>query len=549
MVNGFGWLYGVLHYHDTTGGAEMTNKPTIINTTPTQPANTSENNKRAFAELGMDDLLSIKSKFTQGQLKKHDIMDYFVTDAETIRHRLDIFDDMQRRPEISTLFSDILPMIYDMGELAKSKNRADGNEFIQNFYDVRNLDIYVDTITKIHAVLSPLPLRSKGLENFTQYITKEYESEAFVNLCANLTEYKKNLRDIKSITVGINLNNYLQIAELGILSVNTEAYTEGSVMERFLSKRLTGEKPNKFISRVTPIIKGLPDNLAAQVISGFNSALNFAIRRTTGSMYMEVTDYIRNCSAFLIDLIPEINFLLAGYQFIMNLKENGIPVCKPMIAESGETSFNSLINPHLTQKVKPADIVSNDISFDANGMIFILTGANSGGKTVFLFSLGIAQILFQLGLWVPARVAALCPVDEIYTHFTTNNPSLSESGRLEQECATLSAMLKEATPKSLILMDETFSSTGSYEGASLAEELLKYLSFIGCKCVFSTHLHELTAKIDGINDSGRSKVKVDSLTAETPADGKRSYKIIRKRSDGLSHAKDIAAKHGLLFDY
>ena len=150
---------------------------------------------------------------------------------------------------------------------------------------------------------------------------------------------------------------------------------------------------------------------------------------------------------------------------------------------------------------------------------------------------------------VPATEAQISPVDGIFTHFPTSAEDTIDKGRLGEECARLDEIFDAVTSKSLVLLDESLSSTGSYEASYIAAEVLAGFSRIGCRCLFSTHLHELAAEIDNINartakDGGK---KIDSLVAGIE-DGKRSFKIYRMKPDGKSYARDIADKYGLSYE-
>ena len=105
------------------------------------------------------------------------------------------------------------------------------------------------------------------------------------------------------------------------------------------------------------------------------------------------------------------------------------------------------------------------------------------------------------------------------------------------------------TEHSLVLLDESLSSTGSYEASYIAAEVLGGLSMVGCRCLFSTHLHELAAEIDNINNKTRSEggVPIDTLVAGIES-GKRSFRIVRAKPDGKSYARDIANKYGLSYE-
>ena len=107
-------------------------------------------------------------------------------------------------------------------------------------------------------------------------------------------------------------------------------------------------------------------------------------------------------------------------------------------------------------------------------------------------------------------------------------------------------MFDAVTEKSLILLDESLSSTGSYEGAYIASEVLRGFSLAGCRGIFSTHLHDLAASVPKINEECKKSggVRIDNMVAEV-TDGERSFRIVRKTPDGKSYARDIAEKYGL----
>lgn len=196
-------------------------------------------------------------------------------------------------------------------------------------------------------------------------------------------------------------------------------------------------------------------------------------------------------------------------------------------------------------------MVKNDIDFDDNAKIYVLTGPNRGGKSVITCAVGQIQALAQLGLPVPADSAVISPVTAIYTHFPTGSEGdgAIEKGRLGEECDRLNKIFEVIDKYSLILLDESFSSTGSYEASYIASEVLTGFSIIGCRCLFSTHLHELSNQLDEINAKCKAEggVPIDTLVAGIQGT-ERSFEIIRAKPDGKSYARDIAEKFGLSYE-
>ena len=155
----------------------------------------------------------------------------------------------------------------------------------------------------------------------------------------------------------------------------------------------------------------------------------------------------------------------------------------------------------------------------------------------------------QLGMPVPAEEATISIADGIFTHFPEGADDTIDKGRLGEECARLYEIFQSADENSMILLDESLSSTGAYEATYIAQEILTAFAALRCRGIFSTHLHDLAARAEEIDARSRENggVGVDTLVAGME-EGKRSFRILRKKPDGKSYAKDIADKYGLSFE-
>ena len=253
---------------------------------------------------------------------------------------------------------------------------------------------------------------------------------------------------------------------------------------------------------------------------------------------------------FLLDLLGEFEFVVKATDALEILLRKGCNLCVPTIEAMEARTFKAteIYNPCVAVKIED-EIVTNDVIFDEKATIYVLTGPNRGGKSVITCAVGIAQAMLQLGLFIPAKEAVISPVDAIFTHFPTGADDTIDKGRLGEECARLNEILGDISSQSLVLLDESLSSTGSYEASYIAGEILRGLSMYGCRCVFSTHLHELAAEIDTINAQTvpEGGAPIDTLVAGIE-EGKRSFKITRAKPDGKSYARDIAHKYGLSYD-
>jgi DNA mismatch repair ATPase MutS len=223
----------------------------------------------------------------------------------------------------------------------------------------------------------------------------------------------------------------------------------------------------------------------------------------------------------------------------------------PEVAKSGEKAFSAvgLYNPRVALAIDD-EMVANDFIFDDEARIYVLSGPNRGGKSVITVAVGASQAMCQLGLPVPAESAKISVATGIFTHFPEGADDTIDKGRLGEECARLGEILDSITSHSLVLLDESLSSTGSYEASYIAAEVLAGLSLVGCRCLFSTHLHELAAELDNIaqRTASRGGVAIDTLVAGIEEEGKRSFKIYRAKPDGKSYARDIANRYGLTYE-
>lgn len=255
---------------------------------------------------------------------------------------------------------------------------------------------------------------------------------------------------------------------------------------------------------------------------------------------------IRRVFAALLD---DIRFLTAGVKFILDMQAKGFEMCRPQICPVKDRvcELEQVYNPMLAMRGVEKTVVSNRFELDENGRFYLVTGPNHGGKSIFAYSIGMAQALCQLGLFVPAHQAKMSPVTGIFTHFPVSDENNYGKGRLESECARLSEILKQLSDTDMLLMDESFSSTSGLEAGYIASEVLTGIGVIGCCGLFVTHIHDLPMKVQEYNSYPGNRSKIDNLVAQMDnvAQGVRSYRISRTTPDGLSYARDIAARYGL----
>ncbi len=485
------------------------------------------------------------------ELKNSDLDEYFTTDPAVIKHRMDVFEDMLRFPEISVTLNKLLPILTDIMELRRLE--ADTGETESYLESITEIELYIASITTLSDGLSPIAdkLASTSLKALATRIVELSESDYYKELNLKLSELTNRVRDIRSVTIGVNLDAQLRPKDAGVLSINPEPFRSGDVIDKILRLNFKDDEYT-CIANLVPFNKKQSENQRTALALAFNSAINDVYKQSLRSWKKIVQSYVLENTDFLLNLMPEIEFLVKSTALLRTLRERGLTLCKPEIRELGSAPVfkaRELYNPCVALKVD-YDIVTNDVDMDsADAPIFVLTGPNRGGKSVITCAIGLSQAMMQLGMFVPAESAEISICDGIFTHFPTGADDTIDKGRLGEECARLRDVFDAVTRNSLVLLDESLSSTGSFEASYIAAEVLAGLSRVGCRCLFSTHLHELAAEIDNINarTSADGGVKIDTLVAGIEG-GKRSFKIFRQKPDGKSYARDIADKYGLSYE-
>ena len=137
-------------------------------------------------------------------------------------------------------------------------------------------------------------------------------------------------------------------------------------------------------------------------------------------------------------------------------------------------------------------VIGNDLAADGKGLV-VITGANQGGKSTFLRSVGQAQLMMQGGMFVAAEAFRANVCDGLYTHYRREEDASMVSGKLDEELARMSEIVDQMTPNSVVLLNESFAATNEREGSEIAWQIMRALVETGVKVFFVTHLYVFAA--------------------------------------------------------
>lgn len=528
--------------------------------------------EESINDLSIDFLVEALTNVKYERELIRNLMITVTDDPEVIRYRCDVFDDFLTFPELREKMKELVRRLTDLRDIERFQKNQEGSSLWSLINRLREIDDYVSCINMIKGTLESLEIRSEGMLTLRQIVSDISRESNFEELKLDIDETLEKARSLKSITIGVNLDGMLRPRTAGVLSLNDTKFTDVGLMRRFVNfanrkgdlhegTDVSGFRyfhPANYRTTVNRHKDDLPAGVDFETLTG-DDQLSEAIKRPVTDMLRGTVNDIKstlrryvNVSGYsFISLMPEILFYVRWAELTDKIREQGMPVCKPEIlsAERRDDSFRDLYNLKLAIKNLQGDsihIVTNDIDFNDEHRIFILTGPNRGGKTIFTQAYGIAMLLAQLGIYVPAAHAAISPCDNIFTHFPADENDTVDLGRLGEESKRLSGIFAAATERSIMLLNESLATTSVTEGLFIAKDVVKAMRYLGVRCIFNTHMHDLARSVDEINSDTEGDSRAASLVTGVH-DGERSFRVSLLPPQGVSYAKDIAVKYGISF--
>ncbi|MBN2738028.1 MAG: hypothetical protein JXR70_13665 [Spirochaetales bacterium] len=495
-------------------------------------------------------------------------------DERVIRHRQQVFSDIYEHPVLAELLEDLLPELQALSYSRTPKSKENDLVFsvTQRLAELEGLAAIVSSLLGFFKNEHET-IKSRAFLDLFDELQNIESDPHFRQMMSEVPELLVQLRNVSSVTIGVNLNHHLQPVQATLLSVNKERFNGQStnLLNRLMGKTASEFEgiaqlhsvPQKMIQFNGQTVKLDSDThgyaVNPMMVPLFKD-LNEVLKKTLAPIDHALRKYGRISSNRISAISEEIPFFLGGLRMLKGFVKAGLPVCCPKIlaAEQRISRMKSAYNPNLALALLiqgkegklSSPIVLNDVDMSQNSRVQIITGPNQGGKTTYIQAIAHSHILFQAGFFVPATEAEMSPVDCLCTHFPTEEKIDRGRGRLGDEAHRFSRLFEMVTANSLFLLNESFSSTYSGESLYMAQDILRILLKLGTRTLFATHLHELAARYEDLNRASDYPDRCVSLVSRVSESGekRRTYQIVPSQPLGHSYAKEIAEKFGIAYD-
>ena len=459
------------------------------------------------------------------QVAKQAVLSGLQNDLETILYRQAVLKDCLRHYSV-------VKEIYDIAvEAIEGKRKRWMGIFSRHpggilYEAVELLQMFMGMLAKLKRVADEHAdeFESEGFTAFFALLRSELPDDYFAAIKGHLRELK--FRD--GVLVSAELGKGNEGANYVLRSPPGAGLSwVRRLAARFLAwiRQVFGRRPSAYTFRIAD-----RDEAGARALSelrdrGINLVANAAAQSA---------DHILS---FFVMLRTELAFYVGCVNLYRQLGRKGAPVCFPVPAPPGARSHScvGLRDVCLALSLE-GSVVGNDLDADGKNLV-IITGANQGGKSVFLRSVGLAQLMMQSGMFVAAESFSADICRSVFTHYKREEDTTMKSGKFDEELSRMSGIVDALTPNSMLLFNESFAATNEREGSEIARQIVRALLETRVKIFFVTHQYEFA--------HGLWADKMDSalfLRAEREADGRRTFKLLPGEPLQTSFGADVYQK-------
>ncbi|MGN6541522.1 MAG: MutS-related protein [Ginsengibacter sp.] len=377
------------------------------------------------------------------------------------------------------------------------------------------MGIYVAILKKLRAIADEhaRKFRSEGFTRFFEMLKKELSDEYFIEIENHLSALK--FRDGILISAELGKGNKGINYTLRKLQVTKKNWLE----------KIFGRKEPWYTFSVHP-----RDESGVRALSDLK---NEGINLVANALAQSCDHILGFFNMLQTELAFYVGCLNLQEQFSQMNEPSSFP--NPLPAHERKHSFKGLYEACLALSMK-RKIVSNDMEAGDKNPV-IITGANQGGKSTFLRSIGVAQLMMQSGMFIPAESFTANICDSIFTHFKREEDVTMKSGKFDEELSRMNDITNHIKPNSMILFNESFAATNEREGSEIARQIVSALIEKNIQVFFVTHLYEFARSF---YDANRESALF--LRAERQTDTSRTFKLTEGKPLETSYGIDLYNK-------
>ncbi len=433
------------------------------------------------------------------------------SDLDTILYRQDILKDCFKNPSI---VRDSYDIAVESIERKKKLDWGLSSRYPSSVLhsSIAVLQMFVGLLKKLKTIADRHAdkFESEGFTRFFAMLDKELGDEYFAGVQNHLKELK--FRD------GVLISAELGTGNKGINYILRKSQDK----KQSWIKRIFAKKPPAYTFYI-----GSRDETGARALSELRDRGIHLVAKALA----QSSDHILS---FFNMLRTELAFYVGCLNLHGQLAQKGAPMCFPVPVASGERghSFRGLYDVCLALKLEQR-VVGNDLNAGNRDLVMV-TGANQGGKSTFLRSIGLAQLIMQCGMFVPAEAFRANICDGLFTHYKREEDVAMNSGKLDEELSRMSDIVDHIRPNSLVLFNESFAATNEREGSEIARQITCALLEKRIKVFFVTHLYELARCFHD-----KEMENAVFLRAERLTDGGRTFKVIEGAPLQTSYGEDL----------
>ena len=431
-------------------------------------------------------------------------------DAAAIVYRQRVLADCLERPAI-------IRQLYELAiEALENERKADGGFWLTDRPDstlhrsVRILTLHVDVLRRLRQIADQQAqdFRSEGFTRFFAMIKQELADDYLQAVGQHLRELGFSRGVLESARLGQGDKGH------------------GYVVRRLREQRWTERLP--FGNR-TP---GYSFTIAPRDEAGFKALEDIRGRgiNLVANAVAQAADHIKS---FFSMLRLELAFYLGCLNLHERLEQKGEPACfpEPLAEDQLALTTSGLYDICLTLHIQDR-AVGNELDADGKSLVMI-TGANQGGKSTLLRSLGLAHLMMQAGMFTGARSFRASICSGIFTHYKREEDTAMEGGKLDEELSRMSQIAGQIAPRAILLCNESFASTNEREGSEIARQVIRAMLDKQIKVFFVTHMYELA---QGFYSQQPGAALF--LRAEREPDGRRTFKLLEGGPLPTSYGED-----------